>query len=438
MSSCVLLVASLSGGFFRIPNDLPWSEQTLRPWFLINLIFTSYTFLTSIFYWLDLNGWRFDLERSAIVTKQSLLLAASAQYFYLVAHVGFLLGLSLVINWVPKLKTAFAFGNSANFYIKTAAIGFVAMFAFRYIPGLSQFEVRAKGIFTVAAAISLGVAYQNKSQALGLASFVNFLLVMLALASGWKEEVLVLVILNSVTFYPVHPRWTATITGLVFVLGFVVLPPISNQIREETWSKDGDQFASTWNAVAKVAQKPAYQLIEESWVFLAGRLSEQGLFVRYLKSVPEQRPFYGDQIIRQAITTPVPRLIWPSKENTERLVHRRVVENGVVSETSKVSAKPQYVVDGYLSFGGIGVFVSALIYGIVTQLCSALCESRLGGYLFGGVMFNGLFALLWRGNCWEFTFNNLVWSIITAFLIGHIGRSLGWFVPVANRLAAQR
>ena len=190
-----------------------------------------------------------------------------------------------------------------------------------------------------------------------VAIIANCVLGVYALASGWKEEVLVLVILNSVTFYPAYPKLTTFVTAAIVALGFVVLPPIANQIREETWNKQGDRFATTLEAVERVAQKPMYQLVDESWVFLAGRLSEQGLFVRYLESVPERRPFYGMQILSQAIVTPVPRLLWPAKESTERLVHKRVVENGVVSELSNVSAKPQFVVDGYLSFGGVGVLI---------------------------------------------------------------------------------
>ena len=96
----------------------------------------------------------------------------------------------------------------------------------------------------------------------------------------------------------------------------------------------------------------------------------------------------------------------------------RVYDAGVINRGSTVSAKPAFVVDSYLSFGGIGVFVFLFLYGATAQLISIKAEKLFGGYVLGtALIFSGLFQIMWRGLSFEFIINTIFWSYISMLVI---------------------
>lgn len=108
------------------------------------------------------------------------------------------------------------------------------------------------------------------------------------------------------------------------------------------------------------------------------------------------------------------------------MIMERVYNAGVVNRHSIVSAKPPFVVDTYLSGGILGVFLSLLIYGSLTQLISIKAEKLFGGYLLGtALIYSGLFQIFWRGISFEFMTNAIFWSYITMLIISKIFRSMG-------------
>ena len=130
--------------------------------------------------------------------------------------------------------------------------------------------------------------------------------------------------------------------------------------------------------------------------------------------------------MEQSIIAIVPRVFWPSKPSTEDLIMQRVYDAGVISRNSTVSAKPAFVVDAYLSGGGLGVFISMLIYGAVAQYIALKAEELFGGYVLGtALIYSGLFQIFWRGLSFEFIINTVFWSYITMFLIFRILKSRG-------------
>jgi hypothetical protein len=154
------------------------------------------------------------------------------------------------------------------------------------------------------------------------------------------------------------------------------------------------------------------------------RLSEIEMFTRYVQSTPEKVDFYGLEIMKQSAIAVVPRIFWPSKPITEDLVMERVYSANIVNRASNVSAKPAYIVDAYLSFGGFGVFIFLFAYGVIAQLIALKAEKLFGGYLLGtALIFSGLFQIMWRGLSFEFLFNSIFWSYITMLIIFKILRS---------------
>jgi len=110
---------------------------------------------------------------------------------------------------------------------------------------------------------------------------------------------------------------------------------------------------------------------------------------------------------------------------------QRVYDAGVINRNSSVSAKPAYIVDGYLSGGLLGVFLSLFIYGAAAQLISQKAEQLFGGYTLGtALIFSGLFQIFWRGLSFEFIINNVFWSYVSMIVIAKILRSRNILKPV--------
>jgi hypothetical protein len=140
-----------------------------------------------------------------------------------------------------------------------------------------------------------------------------------------------------------------------------------------------------------------------------------------VQSTPDKIDYYHFDIFKQAVTVLVPRIFWPGKPSTEELVMERVYNAGVIYRGSKVSAKPAFIVDAYLSDGSFGVFMCLFIYGALAQFISQKAEELFGGYLLGtALIFSGLFQIFWRGLSFEFIFNTVFWSYITMLIIHRV------------------
>jgi hypothetical protein len=431
-----------SGRVFALEDDRLRSDQPLRPWFIMHLVYAGYSFTTSIFYWLDLQGWFFlNPWDHAPAPEEQLALAARAQVLYGLAHAALVTGFGLARGESADLPWRWATRRSLpGIMVKGSALFYLISLIFGTLPGLDQFAVKARSLAIVAAGISVGLAFREKeSRWVPLAVGINGVMMVVSLMSGWKEGTLVLVLLNAVAFYPFAPVRTSVMTIGVFVAAFIILPSISNTIRRETWATGNSKKEALHLAWRELNGKSSQELAEETWGFLTDRLSEQSLFSSYLDATPGRVEYHGWGIAGQALMSLVPRRLWPDKPNLEQLVMARVYENGAVSELSSVSAKPQFIVDGYLSAGAVGVLLSGLVLGWLSRTCSRWCEEYLGGYLIGGVVFNGLFSIFWRANCWEFLLNPVIWSLFLVWVLHHLARMGGLIAPrgTASRPSAK-
>ena len=97
---------------------------------------------------------------------------------------------------------------------------------------------------------------------------------------------------------------------------------------------------------------------------------------------------------------------------------QRVYDTGVVNNLANVSAKPMYIVDGYLSGGIFGIMLSLFLYGYALQWFCGIAESWFGGYFLGtAIVFNGLFPIFWRGLSFEFILNTVLYSFLTMYVV---------------------
>jgi hypothetical protein len=177
-----------------------------------------------------------------------------------------------------------------------------------------------------------------------------------ALLSGWKEQVIVVTGLLLVILYPKYKR-TVTITGGgVLLLLISVLPAYNQTFRQLNWNQGVEAEQAAYEAIERI-EAGQVNPAETAWGFLTGRLSRVQMFAEYVEHTPSHHPYYGFSIIEQGIESIIPRVFWPGKPVLEEVAMRRVYENQVSSRASSASVKPPLLIDGYLSGGAIGVLI---------------------------------------------------------------------------------
>lgn len=432
--SFFILWITLTGRIKPLPGGTRARAQLFRPIVFTQIVFAGYTALTSIFYFAAVA--RGTLRVAVVGTVMpSLQLSAVAQSYYVLAHAAVVTGMLISMNYhdsgLYRIRLRIA---PSRLLVAVAATFFLLAQGSSLFPALSQLSVRLREFATAASVFSFAFSVIRRD---GILVWLNggiFAANMFsALLSGWKEEVLVLLLLFFIILYPYHRR-LISIVGVISVVGFVLVMPAYTVIyRKMAWYGNvGPQEAM--EAAVREVFSGRVSLTGTTQAFATGRLSEIGLFIGYLREVPDHHPFYGTSIIQQAALNLIPRAAWPDKPNTEAAVMERVYENSIFSRASLVSAKPQYVVDAYLTAGVVGIVVAGIIYGILATTMSRLAERWFGGYLLGsGLVYGALFQIFWRGNAFEFFFGTVMWSFLVMFAIFQVGRTFHVIVPGPRR-----
>ncbi len=426
-----ILYLTLSGTVKPLPGGQSLVRQLFRPIGLTQFLFAGYTALTSIFYFLDLQGYFYlSYIPMSAASPREIALAAEAQRYYVLAHAAFATGVLLAMNYRRSGEWTLQTRLSWPWFLLYLAAGlFVGTKVLSVIPGLGQVRIRLEMLAFVASVMSLALSIVQRRKALILASGAIYGVTLVqALLSGWKSEVLVAFILLAVFLYPAYKRTVTMVAPAVLVVLLAILPTYAGVVRSMSWQDDVQAETAAQVAFDRVLSGKA-SLAETNWRFLTGRLSEIGMFTTYIEYVPDQRPYYQFELVEHGLVGIVPRAIWPGKPNMEELASQRVYAAGVVRRGMQVSAKPKYVVDAYLSGGGLGVFLGFILYGLMASWASRLAERWFGGYLLGsGLVYTALFRVFWMSNAFEFFFNIVFWSfmVMGALFIG--GRMTGFLV----------
>jgi hypothetical protein len=413
-----------SGWLKPLPIDRKISEQLMRPVFLIQVIFIGYMACSSIFYFLNLLGYgssEISIVKAAGI-DEALMLTSQCQQYYVLGHAAFATGLVLSMKYPAKKKYKVDNSKLANLLLAMSVILLpLAVISDRFA-GLVQFGYQFNALSFISGTLALAFAIPLKKAFNTL--FCLFLYASnfyQALTSGYKEPIIISVMVLGIFLYPIYKKTVLLtfIPALLFL--FAVLPTYNHIFRQNAWDENvnpDDAYKIALDATLNSSQRN-----EGVWGFLIYRLSEIDMFTTFLKSTPTRIDYYGLDLVKQAAIVVVPRIFWAGKPSTEQLVMERVYNSGVVFRASNVSAKPAYIVDGYLSGGAVGVFLSLLIYGIAVQLISQKAELLFGGYILGtALIFSGLFQIFWRGLSFEFLLNSVFWSYVTMLIIHKIFR----------------
>lgn len=395
--------------------DTPLAEKIMRPLFLTQLIFAGYMSCTSIFNFMDQLGYVYlTYVPFKMADPHHIELTAACQRFYILGHAAFVHGILIFYSSNILSPNKVVLTNWPLFFIKFGVVAGVVGFVFSKIGPLSVLAVSVEGVAFVSSTIGLSLSIPlRKTGPLLLSGLIFGSTLLRALTSGFKEPVIVSFLMLGIFLYPFYKRLILTIFIPLMFLLFAVLPTYVNTFRGQ---QGGGQDAETAKAEALQKVRENMQsdaLAETNWEFLTGRLSEIGMFIKYKENRDADGDFYGFSILGQAMINLVPRVLWKDKPPTELVVAQRVIENGIIEEHAPTSAKPQYIVDGYLSFGIAGVWVFLFLYGALAQLICNKAEALFGGYLFGvAFIYTGMMNFLWRGNCFEFIFNNILYGFL--------------------------
>jgi hypothetical protein len=425
LGSFFILFVTLTGKIKPLPNDMPVAEQLMRPIFIVQIIFAGYMACTSIFYFLSIIGYE-DFHQAPsyfLVDQDALELTARCQRYYCLAHAAFVSGILIFMKYPVKSKYYVEPQTLAKLTLQVALTAILVSQVILHLPGLEQFRVQLASLSFISGTLALAFAIQLKDQrkiwicaALYMVNFYE------AFISGYKEPIIVSVLVLGIFLFPIYKKFVLIVLLPAALLLFTYLPSYVSNFRSTVWT--GEETAQNGSQEALDAALNQDEANETNWGFLTGRLSEVEMFTRYVKSTPDKVDYYKLTLLEQSAMAIIPRIFWPSKPNTEALTMERVYAAGVANPNSNVSAKPAFVVDAYLSYGPIGIFLYLFAYGALAQAISIKAEKLFGGYILGtALIFTGLFQTFWRGLSLEFLVNIIFWSYVTMFIIFWILRS---------------
>jgi len=430
--SFYIFFVTISGKIKPLPSDLPIAEQIMRPLFLTQIIFAGYMACTSIFYFMEVLGYQnFELPGPFFaVDPDQLELVAKCQRFYCLAHASFITGVLLLMDYSKPSNYRLAVRDKATFMMGFALITLPLSTTFLLVPGLRQFYFQFNALSFIAGTLALAYAIPQKK--IGNTLVCLFLYISnftQSLLSGYKEPIIISVLVLGIFLYPFYKKTIFLTFVPILVSLFIILPAYNQVFRSQAWSGEESAQAASDAAISSVLNSETDD--NTTWGFLTGRLSEIQMFTNYVHTTPFPIDYYGFELVKQSFIVIIPRAFWPSKPITEEMVMERVYNAGIVDRGSRVSAKPAFVVDAYLSGGTMGVFISLFIYGIVVQFISMKAERLFGGYVLGtALIYSGLFQIFWRGLSFEFIVNSVFWSFFSMLVIFRVLRMLNFLVRV--------
>ena len=421
---------TLWGHVKPLPGGSSLEKQLLRPIGFTQLILMGYTAVTSIFYFLSLNGC-FYVDCSALqaASLQQRELTASAQRYYVLGHAAFATGVLLPMDYRKSGDWTIRWNGDTAWLALYASGGLLlGIQVLKFLPGLGQVQVYFSNLAMVASVLALALALMrsNRSWLLAIAGTIYVWNIYEALLSGWKSAVLAPTILLFLFLYPRYKRTVATLGPVVLAVLFVVLPTYVNTFRALNWSGGARDEAAAEMAFERVQDVSRAEVEKTTWNFLTRRLSEASQFSKYIRKASEKNSYYGLSIVENGFMAIVPGAIWSGKPSLEEMAMERVYTHDIVQRGQQVSAKPKFIVDAYLSGRGLGVLIGFLLFGMLTTVASRMCERYFGGYLIGGVVYLGVFRVFWLSNSFEFFFNNVFWGFLIAGALFVGGRMIGY------------
>jgi hypothetical protein len=421
--SFFIFLITLSGWIVPLPTDLSLGSQLMRPIFLVHIIFAGYMCCTSIFYFFNVLGYENFTKVSDhyLPDLDKLQITSQCQRYYCLGHAALATGILCFMKYPIKEKYFIRSEKISDLLFRFAIVALPVSVLFLKVPGLGQFANQFSSLSFIACTLALAFAIPQKKPihtviclALFFSNFYS------ALTSGFKEPIILSVLILGIFLYPTYKKIVLMTFLPALIALFILLPTFANVIRANSWTGNTSSGEATQLAL-DAAINGNDEIDDTNWAFFTYRLSEIDMFTKFIASTPSKMDYYHEALLKQSVWAIIPRVFWPGKPNTEDLIMQRVYDADVVLPNATVSAKPAFIVDAYLSYGGSGIWFFMFVYGAAAQLISSKAEELFGGYLLGtALIFTGLFQPFWRGLSLEFLVNAIFWSYVSMLLIHKI------------------
>lgn len=427
--------------WFRQGGDrLSITDRLLRPQSMFHLLFVAYHIIGGAAYALDSAGYSPFTSHFTSVVHNNLYAIAESQRLMLLAHASVTVGMKLAGFRYPRPKYIIAAipGYALLAVSLLASLVGTSLLGF---PSFRHLGYRLLDIGAVALLVEIAFSLRNKRYSNLLAALALLVLTLVNQSlTGWKGLTLWTMITLCALLYPMMSKRIIIIGAAFAIFWGMFLHPFGLALRPLLWYQGVEQDKAIDMSMDQALNMSLDERLTGVWALMVGRANDLYQFGKYLEYVPEKHPYYDLDLAGESMVALIPRIIWPSKPDMEKVAMERVYAAGVVFKESTVSAKSNFFQDGYLSGGSLGVFISCFIFGILTMLLSRMCETLFGGYEIGTcLIFTGLFASAVNLPSSFIFFVGTVWTaIIIALSLFVIGRLLGWIVPSGHELPEAR
>ena len=418
--SLLIMIYSIGGYLKPLPNDLPIRRQLFRPIFLGQILFMGYTALTSIFYFLDIQGYFYFEKISPYADYYTIGLVAKCQSYIVLAHAAYVLGLYLKTDYDNNRNFKYRITLNQNTMLYVSIITFIGNIVVSFTP-FRQMSIYLLILSALSNTQFLFISINSKRNVF-LAVVLFLLLFIAALFTGMKEASLLVLFFLFMNLYAKY-KYKAVIFTAPIIIGYMYfLPAINKEFRQLSWY-GGKNNIQAYSEILDEKYIDGLDFKSENWEFLTIRSSEISMFVKYVEYVPEKRDFYKYEIINSSLLTLIPRFVWPEKPIADLAPDKRSIESGAFArgENEFTSAKPQYVADAYLTYGKTSILIFFFILGFLSTQFSIMAEKRFGGYFFGTILiYHSCFYILNRGGCLENMFNSVFYGFLMMLLLHRV------------------
>ncbi|RZL34764.1 MAG: hypothetical protein EOP00_31035, partial [Pedobacter sp.] len=286
LGSFFIFYLSYSGLLKKLPSDFKIIEQLMRPIFLMQIIFAGYMCCTSIFYYLNAIGYQYlDYTGNSVMFQDDIYGSiAKCQMFYVLAHGALVHGILAKMDYPIEKKYNLYTSSMSNLLLGISVICLPLGYLFGKVGALSQFSVQLTGLSFVAGTIALAFAVKEQKKTnfwFAGALFVSNL--MNALVSGFKEPIIICVLLLGVFLLPVYGKKVIPVFSILLVMLFFILPTFIGNFRKLA----GQGLALNEvrdQSIDAVFNSDQEALQDDNWTFLIYRFSEIDMFMKYVNT----------------------------------------------------------------------------------------------------------------------------------------------------------
>lgn len=255
-------------------------------------------------------------------------------------------------------------------------------------PGFQGFSTSGVYLFVVSLCLACWKAWyeqDKKAFFFWLAASCSIPLITINLLGfiGYGAAATLVILIFISTFY--RPRWHILITGfLVFALGlsvFVTYLRDRGEIRATVWGGQGleakyERMVNTFSTfeIIDLTNQLHLEAIDQ-------RLNQNGLVGKSIEYINSGQASYAlGATLLEAMTAPIPRILWPNKpsfggsgNSSGKIVTLYTGQNFGAGTSVGVGQ----VLEFYLNFGSIGVFIGFMVFGVIIRIVDVTAAYKL-------------------------------------------------------------